>query len=179
LIAVRQVIVGVEDVGAPGWVRSDSARFLRRFRMNLVNSQQAGTTKTSHGIIATITVISAATLSARIDPDSRKASPIGVKNPTPRTDSSTWNVISTATFSVSFARIFRWAVSLSNCDWTSVNCRWISTKSFTPAEGFANIVRKLSLKLVRFLILASVSMTTVVLSSLSVVCCTIFPCVST
>jgi len=39
--------------------------------------------------------------------------------------------------------------------------------------------RKLSRKLVRFLIRASVSSTVVVLSSLSVACCTIWPCFST
>ena len=116
LVTVSHVLVGFEVVGAPGGVGRDAARFRRSLWTNLIMSQKAGTIKTSHGIIATIKVISDATLSARTDPDSRKASPIGVKKLTPRTDSSTWNAISTDTFSVSFARVLRCAVSLSNCD---------------------------------------------------------------
>src|SRR6266581_3569998 len=53
----------------------------------------------------------------------------------------------------------------------------ISTATFSVS--FASIVRKLSRKLVRFLILASVSSTVVVLSSLSVACPTTWPCFST
>ncbi len=157
---LRYVFVWPGDAGAADCVGTDLARFRRSLRQNVANSKYAGTIKTSHGMTATTTVISEAALSARTDPESRRASPIGVKTLPPAIDFSKRKAMSTATFSVSLARIFRWAVSLSNCDWTSVSCRCISTKSLTLTEGLVSIVRKLSLKLVRFLILASVSITT-------------------
>ena len=57
-----------------------------------------------------------AELSAKIAPDSRKAFEIWASPPAFRSVLSTRKEISTAILSVSFASIFRWAVSLSNSD---------------------------------------------------------------
>src|SRR5260370_12538010 len=97
---------------------------------------------TSHGIAATITIISVAKLSPRLEPESRRAPQIGVR-PLGLFDwRSIRKLISTAIFSVSFARIFRVAVSLSSSDCTSLNFSWISTRSFTLSDGFAVAVRR-------------------------------------
>src|SRR5882762_9915911 len=101
-----------------GGCGGERVRFRRSLRIfhPLTRSQVAGKIKINQGIIATIVVIRDAVLSARIEPDSRKAFQTCANPPPLSLALSTWNEISTAIFSVSFANIFRCAVSLSNSD---------------------------------------------------------------
>ena len=89
-------------------------RFRRSLRQPLNRNQTPGTIKISHGIIVTITVIREAVLSARTEPDSRKAVQISAKPPVLTLGLSTLKEITTAIFSVSLAKIFRSVDSPSN-----------------------------------------------------------------
>ena len=73
-----------------------------------------GKIKTSHGMTAKIVVIRDAVLSARTEPDSRKAFQIWAKPLAFVPGLSTRKEISTAIFSVSFASIFRCAAARVN-----------------------------------------------------------------
>jgi hypothetical protein len=53
-----------------------TVRFRRTRRQNLAASQHRGTMSISHGMTATIRVINDAVLSAKTEPDSRRASVI-------------------------------------------------------------------------------------------------------
>ena len=124
----------------------------------------------AQGIKKMTTVRRVSTLPSNVAPASSKAFQMLARTPAGGPLVPTLKEMSTATFSVSLARILRCAVSLSRSAWVSVSCLLISTMLSTVRFGFESIARKLSRNALRFLILASVSTTEAVSSWRSVLC---------